>query len=69
MSKKSHFIFLRTNKLDLRKLVAEKLPKDGTLAPKHVGAGTWQDSVLRCILLQGAICWFLKIWNVRKCPV
>jgi len=27
-------------KLDLRTFVAEKLPDDGTVLPKHVGVGT-----------------------------
>jgi len=29
--------------LDLRTFVAEKLPDDGTLMPKHVGVGTWYE--------------------------
>ena len=46
--------------LDFQAHVAEKLPDDGTLLSKHVGAGTWYEvcflvlfyyNVIKCILL------------------
>jgi len=32
--------------LDLRTFVAEKLPDDGTLMPKHVGVGIYKKYIL-----------------------
>jgi hypothetical protein len=55
------------NVLHLWTSVVDKLPDNGTLAPKHVGVGPTYE-VLYCILIS-AFRWFLKIWNLRYCTV
>jgi hypothetical protein len=37
--------------LDLRLLVVDKLPEDGTLVPKHVGADTLREMYFMICLL------------------
>ena len=47
--------------------LAEKLPDDGTLVPKHVAVGTWYELcfVIYCNVIS-AFCWFLNVTNLYR---
>jgi hypothetical protein len=48
--------------LDLRMFVVIKLPEDGTLVPKHVGAGTYDElRLMICVLFYFTlrVCWLI----------
>ena len=50
--------------------VVATLPDDGTMVLKHVGLA---PDITFCNLFYyiviSALCWFLKVWNIRKCTL